>query len=192
MLSLMPILPKCPRGCGNFGSAARGGLCNACAGPLPPPPETAPPPTSSTLIAGSVAVLDTPALHVSALGVRDSLRAGAVPHDFVSVADVLGGRLTRAPFACLVVPGGDPQPVLDELGVAGRHAIHAFLRDGGGYVGICAGANVAVELGLVRLQRRGSNWYHFYKLVEKTRHENAPASNPNSALTQAALPTPCW
>jgi hypothetical protein len=29
-------------------------------------------------------------------------------------------------------------------------------------VGICAGANMAVELGLVRLQRGGSNWYHYY------------------------------
>ncbi len=29
----MSTLPKCSRGCGNFGSATRGGLCNACAGP---------------------------------------------------------------------------------------------------------------------------------------------------------------
>jgi len=29
---------RCTRGCGNFGSAARGGLCNACAGPFAAPP----------------------------------------------------------------------------------------------------------------------------------------------------------
>jgi hypothetical protein len=123
------------------------------------------------------AVLDTPSLHISALGVSTSL--GEAPHAMLSVAAILDGCLSRPRFSCLIVPGGDPQPALDALGARGRLAIHAFLRSGGGFMGICAGANVAVELGLVRLQRRGSNWYHFF---------NPAATLLSSTATMAVPP----
>jgi len=124
------------------------------------------------------AVLDTASLSISAHSVCQCLQDRLIPHTRLRVSDITSGRLLLPRFNVLLVPGGDPQPALDALGAAGRASIHAFVSSGGGFVGICAGANVAVELGLVRLQRRGSNWYHHYNpsatLLLNTAHLAVP------------------
>lgn len=68
----------------------------------------------------------------------------------------------------LVVPGGNSTLLSHGLGRRGRSRVQAFVREGGGYVGICAGAYLAQPggnhpafgLGLapVRLYRDGRNW----------------------------------
>ena len=59
----------------------------------------------------------------------------------VSAGDVQAGRLDS--FDILVVPGGNSSEQGSSLGNAGRQAVRKFVDRGGGYVGICAGANLA-------------------------------------------------
>jgi len=54
--------------------------------------------------------------------------------------DVIRGKLTTDKFDVLLIPGGFAQNTLDALGKAGGERVRAFVRSGGGYVGICAGA----------------------------------------------------
>ena len=54
--------------------------------------------------------------------------------------DVIRGQLTTDKFDVLLIPGGFAQNTLDALGKAGGERVRAFVRSGGGYVGICAGA----------------------------------------------------
>ena len=54
--------------------------------------------------------------------------------------DVIRGQLTVDAFDVLLIPGGFAQNTLDALGKAGGERVRAFVRSGGGYVGICAGA----------------------------------------------------
>ena len=54
--------------------------------------------------------------------------------------DVICGKLTVESFDVLLIPGGFAQNTLDALGKAGGERVRSFVRNGGGYVGICAGA----------------------------------------------------
>ena len=54
--------------------------------------------------------------------------------------DVIRGQLTTDKFDVLLIPGGFAQNTLDALGKTGGERVRAFVRSGGGYVGICAGA----------------------------------------------------
>eukprot|EP00658_Telonema_sp_P-2_P068083 TRINITY_DN57010_c0_g1_i1.p1 TRINITY_DN57010_c0_g1~~TRINITY_DN57010_c0_g1_i1.p1 ORF type:complete len:300 (-),score=40.71 TRINITY_DN57010_c0_g1_i1:277-1062(-) len=55
------------------------------------------------------------------------------------------GTLTRASFDVLFVPGGGGTTISTALGPAGRRNVLGFVRDGGGYVGVCAGAFLAIQ-----------------------------------------------
>ena len=61
-----------------------------------------------------------------------------LPAELVSVEDVCSGCLSR--FSVLCVPGGFVLNYQSRLGPAGAAAIADFVRSGGGYVGVCAGA----------------------------------------------------
>ena len=64
----------------------------------------------------------------------------------------------------LVVPGGDSRTVRKHLGAVGAEAIRQFVRDGGGYVGTCAGCCLALDekadkergIGLIPYHRIGN------------------------------------
>ncbi len=58
------------------------------------------------------------------------------------------GELDR--FCVLIIPGGHTFKLLDNLGEASRQCIRSFVENGGGYIGICMGAYVASEIGLVK------------------------------------------
>jgi glutamine amidotransferase-like uncharacterized protein len=45
----------------------------------------------------------------------------------------------------LVFPGGNSDPYVEDITAAGKEKIRDFVRDGGGYIGTCAGANFAAE-----------------------------------------------
>jgi glutamine amidotransferase-like uncharacterized protein len=66
-------------------------------------------------------------------------------HDFdcelVSPSEIRAGHAWR--FDVLVFPGGKASMQSKALGADGREAVRAYLRSGGGYVGICAGAFLA-------------------------------------------------
>lgn len=55
--------------------------------------------------------------------------------------DVRAGRL--AAFDALLVPGGGGSKEAASLGEDGRESVRQFVRDGGGYLGFCAGAYLA-------------------------------------------------
>lgn len=59
----------------------------------------------------------------------------------ISPADVQGGGLH--PFDAVIFPGGSGSKQAAALGEQGRRAVREFVRAGGGYVGICAGAFLA-------------------------------------------------
>ena len=61
--------------------------------------------------------------------------------------DVVAGRL--AAFDVLCVPGGFAPHYAAALGVEGAAAVRRFVSAGGGFVGVCAGAFLASELGLL-------------------------------------------
>jgi glutamine amidotransferase-like uncharacterized protein/predicted deacylase len=61
----------------------------------------------------------------------------------VSGADVRERALAQ--FDVAIFPGGTGSGQGGALGAAGREAVRAFVRDGGGYVGICAGAYLAAN-----------------------------------------------
>ncbi|MEZ6038156.1 MAG: exo-alpha-sialidase [Planctomycetota bacterium] len=77
------------------------------------------------------------------------------PQFYVEVVDaaaVAAGALAR--FDVVVFPGGSASKQAAALGVAGRERVREFVRDGGGYLGICAGnylaaSNYSWSLGLL-------------------------------------------
>ena len=72
---------------------------------------------------------------LESLGERNVAEVRALSPD-----DVIRGQLTTDKFDVLLIPGGFAQNTLDALGKAGGERVRAFVRSGGGYVGICAGA----------------------------------------------------
>ena len=58
----------------------------------------------------------------------------------VTVAEILAGCLTAGDFTLLCMPGGFAPNYEQQLGVRGNDIIRAFVRAGGGFVGLCAGA----------------------------------------------------
>lgn len=74
----------------------------------------------------------------------------------VRARQIRAGQLTR--FDVIVFPGGMASDQFHALGPEGRDEVRAFVRDGGGYVGLCAGAYLAANeaypwgLGLVDAQ----------------------------------------
>jgi glutamine amidotransferase-like uncharacterized protein len=61
--------------------------------------------------------------------------------EHVTAADVRSGEL--AEFDVLIHPGGSASEQARTLGEDGRERLRRFVKDGGGFVGICAGAYLA-------------------------------------------------
>lgn len=80
-----------------------------------------------------------------------------IVHRRVSPADIRDGVLDQ--FDVVMFPGGRGGAQGDALGISGRTQVKAFVEQGGGYVGICAGAYLGTSrlesyLGLVPLKHR--------------------------------------
>ena len=63
--------------------------------------------------------------------------------DFLDAADVRAGKL--AGYDVLVMPGGSGYDRYIQLGEEGFEAIRKYIREGGGYYGICAGIALALN-----------------------------------------------
>ncbi|MHC4718080.1 MAG: BPL-N domain-containing protein [Planctomycetota bacterium] len=75
---------------------------------------------------------------VRAVLARQEGLARAVP---VGPGDIHAGALGQ--FDVVVFPGGSGSKQAAGIGAEGREAVQRFVRDGGGYIGICAGAYLA-------------------------------------------------
>ena len=62
-----------------------------------------------------------------------------------------------ASFEVVLIPGGRASKQFADLGEEGRQALRQFVKDGGGYVGVCAGGYLASYLGLVNAKTLGKN-----------------------------------
>lgn len=72
-----------------------------------------------------------------------TLSSYGIDADKISPEEIAEGKLNI--FNVLVVPGGRSTGQAEALGESGCSAIEKFVRGGGGYVGICAGAYLASE-----------------------------------------------
>ena len=61
----------------------------------------------------------------------------------ISPEEIQGGKL--AEFDVIVHPGGSGSKQARALGETGRRAVRDFVREGGGYLGVCAGAYLATN-----------------------------------------------
>lgn len=63
-----------------------------------------------------------------------------------TAAQIREGELATSGVRVLIVPGGESWQYLAELGDLGASAIRSFVQQGGGYIGICAGAFYATSV----------------------------------------------
>jgi len=59
----------------------------------------------------------------------------------ITADEIRGGKLSE--FAVLIHPGGSGSKQAETLGAEGRERVRAFVAEGGGFIGICAGAYLA-------------------------------------------------
>jgi hypothetical protein len=87
----------------------------------------------------------------------DTLDRMSIPYHLLSGTDVAHGGLES--YRVLVVPGGWAAHKVRALGEGGKKRLSAFIDEGGGYIGFCGGAGMALtrqpSLGLVPLERMG-------------------------------------
>lgn len=73
------------------------------------------------------------------------------------------GTIDLTAFDVVVFSGGSGSAQAEAIGAAGRHNVREFVRGGGGYLGICAGAylacaNYSWSLGLINASTVSSKW----------------------------------
>lgn len=82
--------------------------------------------------------------------------------ELLQAEDICAGRLRRptgpysAGYDVFLVPGGSAKADFLALGVEGCAAVRRFVKSGGGYCGVCAGAFLALRLRLLDVDRRSS------------------------------------
>ena len=75
-----------------------------------------------------------------AQSIATTLRQTGIDLQAVDSDDIRNGKLTKKNFDMVIVPGGYVSNYSKALGKDGKQAIIDFVKQGGGYVGICAGA----------------------------------------------------
>ncbi|MCB1237898.1 MAG: biofilm PGA synthesis protein PgaB [Verrucomicrobiae bacterium] len=70
---------------------------------------------------------------------------GAIEIVRVKADEIRAGKLKADGISVLVHPGGSGSKQGEALGSEGREAVRDFVADGGGYLGICAGAYLATN-----------------------------------------------
>lgn len=76
---------------------------------------------------------------------KNLLFTAGFSYQTLTAADILSGKLDNRQFSILIMPGGKSWKYLKELGSEGAKKIKNFVAQGGGYLGICAGAYYAVS-----------------------------------------------
>ncbi|MBN1673686.1 MAG: fibronectin type III domain-containing protein [Kiritimatiellae bacterium] len=94
--------------------------------------------------------------------------------DYISATQIRNGNLISQGYDVVLLPGGDHAGFYVSLKDAGLTAIRDFISDGGGYVGICAGALLAcchvsnTVNYLEIIDADWSSWYNGYFSCEVT------------------------
>jgi glutamine amidotransferase-like uncharacterized protein len=88
---------------------------------------------------------------------------------FVS-AEEIRARILRE-FDAVIFPGGSGSRQAEGLGGDGREAVREFVRNGGGYIGICAGCYLACEnyswsLKILDAKTKSQKWKRGTKVLE--------------------------
>lgn len=73
------------------------------------------------------------------------LQEHKISYKTFSAADVQKGELKSSGIRALIMPGGESIQYLGELKAEGGEMIRKYVEDGGGYIGICAGAFYATS-----------------------------------------------
>jgi len=81
--------------------------------------------------------------NISGAKVAAALTALEIPFDMVTARDIANSLLGK--YSCIVFPGG--HSIL--MGKKAEKQLVEFLKSGGGFVGICAGAQFGIKLGLL-------------------------------------------
>ena len=116
--------------------------------PIPPPPI---PFEDTSLdvnvrVAYVVTVSDSGDWHRFKCGVKNRIQEeSSMYFEVVTVDDIQQGVLDKKNFNVICIPGGSAPRYAKSLGQEGMEIIQAFVKKGGGYVGICAGAFLACE-----------------------------------------------
>lgn len=80
---------------------------------------------------------------VLARDVEYALREIRVEYEKIGSIRIKEGKLRE--FSCLIIPGGYTETIVDDLTTKGLNEICEFVKSGGGYIGICAGAYIAAD-----------------------------------------------
>lgn len=88
---------------------------------------------------------------------------------FVGPDEIRGGVLKD--FEVVVFPGGSGSKQAEGIGEEGREIVRAFVREGGGYIGICAGCYLACEgftwsLKILDAKTKSKKWRRGIKPLE--------------------------
>ena len=144
--------------------------------------------------------------HIWGLLAARAAEAMALPRRLVRARDMADGLLRREPPSLLFVPGGSARHKARSLGKAGMDALRAYVGGGGGYMGFCGGAGLALThkddaegLGLCPW-KRGSFDDRLQHFMSGHLHAALPATHgvpepPESAaplLSAASLRLPVW
>lgn len=92
--------------------------------------------------------------------------------------DIRNGILRQ--FDCVIFSGGSGSGQAKGLKASGRKAVSRFVKDGGGFVGICAGSYLACSgfewgLGLLQMKTRSSKWRRGRGMVRMAMTEKGEA-----------------
>lgn len=79
-----------------------------------------------------------------ALDVEIALKRLNISYINLDEADIIEGRLSN--YSILIIPGGRTQLLYSALKEEGLKNIKEYVKNGGGYIGICAGAYLAAPL----------------------------------------------
>jgi glutamine amidotransferase-like uncharacterized protein len=93
-------------------------------------------PVRVAIFSGDGVSKDAPAQVRACLPVAESFEV-----ESVTAKDIRGGALEK--FDVIIHPGGSGSGQAKSLGEAGREKVREFVKRGGGYVGVCAGAYLA-------------------------------------------------
>ena len=77
---------------------------------------------------------------------RMFFRAYGIEADSIDAEEIQAGALEAGSYDALIMPGGKSWKYLRDLGSVGAEKIAAFVTNGGGYLGICAGSFYATSL----------------------------------------------
>jgi len=86
--------------------------------------------------------------NISGENVAAALERLTIPFEMITARDIASGKLSR--YSCVIFPGGHSIV----LGKSAEKQVLPFVKSGGGFIGICAGCQFGVKLGILPVQHK--------------------------------------